>query len=103
MTIILNLQEDFHYTYLVFSMYRPQIINNISIRNTGFFNHQQNKISLSDKVTQWTTEFFFKVEKSIWKNRGGKFFYKKVLPEALLHLNQKAASYSLEFQLHMVR
>lgn len=32
-----------------------------------------------------------------------KFFYAKVLPEAGLHLNQKAASYSLEFQMQTVR
>lgn len=41
--------------------------------------------------------------RSFFKNRDSKFFYEEVLPEDLLHLNQKAASYSLKFQLQMVR
>lgn len=63
------------------------------------------KNNIEQQITQWTAGIFKSKggDKSFCKNKDGKLFYEKVLPEGLLHLNQKAASYSLEFQLQMVR
>ena len=94
---------------------QPPFINNTSIRDTFwcrrfFKNHylpadKKTSISFSDKITQWTVKIFKSVggNRSFCKNMDSQFFYDKVLPEALSHLNQKAASYSLEFQLQTVR